>query len=164
MYAKVIQDQANMYERWISQLKAQEHHARMAERLVAEFPGDHYHTSIFTNDLTVSFHFKSATQLERVLRYLRGFDYRSVEGKDEPDKKCRTFKIMKRGNTLASKYAEPDIELKAYFLDDDATCRYVKVGTKMVDEIAAVEAHEVPVFELRCDDGSEVVEEPVAAG
>ena len=150
MYSKLIQDEVDRYERMINGAKARDHHARMAERLVGEFPEGHYHSSALTG-VQVSYHLDNARQLERMLLWLRGFGYRSDKGEDKPAEKRRSFFINKRDSTLSTfmKTAYPEIRIDAYFLNDDATCRYVEVGKKT---IPAVEAREVPVYELQCDE------------
>lgn len=149
-YTKLVRDQIAMYEGWIKDAKSKDHHARIVEQFIAKFPEGHYHTSI-TGELTVTYNLKTSAVLVLMLQWLRAVGYRSVKVVDSPEHKSRTFMFVSRGSTM-SKYAQErhgEIKFRAHFNDDNATCKYVQVGTEIQP---ATEAVEVPVYELQCED------------
>ena len=141
MYEPIVQKQIEEYEGWIDKVKKINGHATMVRRLEVEFPDWFYHASA-NMDMSVAFKFGDKDDLLRVLRHLRGYDYKVDSFDDYPAQAMRTYKINRLGHAKEP-YASPDIRLHAYFdQGDDATCKYVEVGTKTVEE---------PVYEIQCD-------------
>lgn len=143
-YEPAVEKAIRLYQSWIREAIAANPEARIARMLEEQFPDEHYHTGI-TGRLTVQMKFTSRDRLVRVMRWLRSKGYRSIEHRDYPEQKHRTYSIAPVNEP--ARYGPHQWDLNAYFTED-ATCKYVEVGTRTVP---ATEAHEVPVLELRCD-------------
>lgn len=151
MYEPIIEKQIEQYQGWIDDAKAINGHATMARRLETEFPDQHYHTSVISG-VDVTLNITDKDQLLRVLRHLRGYDYKVTSFEDEPLSQRRTYKLNKINQPQTHAYL-PDFKITAHFNGgDDAFCKYVEVGTKTVEAVPAQEAREIPVLELRCGD------------
>lgn len=152
-YEPLVEKSVKFWNEHIDSIKKMNGHARIVRMIEEQFPDVYYHSDC-SSSLWLSLKVKDAGQILKVLRWLRGYGYKSISFDDDPSIQSRSYRIREMTRPASSKY-DYDFRMVCYFSGEDSTCKFVEVGKKKQE---AIPAREVPILELRCGDEAVPVE------